>query len=275
MQTCARSVGQSSTPSTAAPTLYADGSVAPRTVETSLDQQDSSGLSTVPRVEVDAEHYDVLERTPIAASDPRYTGWSAEEIARGQASVAQQQQHAGEGNLATAASSTFLVHLADRKQAEAQLRSVGTEGGYLLRAKSQQELSAGSVAMSYLAKGSTVIHHKFARSFFGGARCCYFSHHTFVSEGCHLTPGVFFHTQLGTMLQMVSNLTNMDVRLRLGRSRRRTARSPWMASTVHGPPWRRPCPTPKPRRARNAALHGWRPSPQAMLSRVLICCRAR
>ena len=81
-------------------------------------------------------------------------GWSAEDIAS-------MPQHTGEGEISAAASNTFLVHVTDRKQAEARLRGVGDVGAYLLRAKSQQEISSGTVAMSYVAIGSTIIHHKF------------------------------------------------------------------------------------------------------------------
>ena len=56
---------------------------------------------------------------------------------------------------------TIVVHLTDRKQAEARLRGCGNEGAYTIRAKTQQEITSGTVAMTYLTKDSIVIHHKF------------------------------------------------------------------------------------------------------------------
>ena len=75
--------------------------------------------------------------------------------------MASMPQHTGKDEAPAAVSNTFLVHVADRKQAEARLHGVGDVGAYLLRAKSQQETSSGTVAMSYVANGSTIIHHKF------------------------------------------------------------------------------------------------------------------
>ena len=121
-----------------AATLYTDGTAS------SLSQQGDGGDGDGPAsscVQVDTEHYDVVERTPVGGSDLQSMGWSAED-------AASMPQHTGEGEAPAATRTTFLVHVADRKQAEARLRGVGDVGAYLLRAKSQQEISSGTVAMS-------------------------------------------------------------------------------------------------------------------------------
>ena len=111
---------RASTPSTTAPTFYADGSAA------------SGWDETVDYVETPVGHYESVD-DDSATSPTNPTSPLAEEEA-------------------------FLVHLTGRKQAEEQLRgcgntwqqfssnqfSSGNVGGYLLRAQSQQAITSGS-----------------------------------------------------------------------------------------------------------------------------------
>ena len=133
---------RASTPSATAPTFYADGSVGITMTE------------KVDYVETPPGHYDDIDYSAMASTNPTA-------VADGSDQYETIEATAGHGDASAPLDNMFLVHITDRKQAEAHLRGMGIKGGCLLRANSQQEIASGTVAMSYLAQGVVVIHHKF------------------------------------------------------------------------------------------------------------------
>ena len=96
------------------------------------------------------------------------TGAVTSDAAHGE--IDERHEHGTAGDAASTRAPTGLglvgrsieVQITDRAQAETRLRDVGTDGGYIVRARSNEDAAAQNVALSYYAGGS-IIHHKIVR----------------------------------------------------------------------------------------------------------------